>query len=438
MIELLGMGTTLVLLASVVLVLLVQNELAPQGGLTGKGKWMLAAGLGTGIAAFTFKLVAIALFVTLPKSAVSTILATAPDRGEARYWSEPGATASGYISPRTGYVWQALPERAPVPAENPMSVQKIALGERLFHDPALSRNGGIACSSCHEVRRGAGIDGLRTSSGIDRQTGPRNAPTVWNAAFQSVLFWDGRAASLEEQAKGPMTNPLEMGMPSHELVEQRVRQSASYRAAFAESFGSATPITIERIVEAIAAYERTLITPDTPYDRFVRGDSAALSTAQLRGMALFEEVGCVLCHAGPNFSTASNLEQNSPYRIFPALTTEYDRRYELTADSGKGAAGGKHGVWRVPSLRNVALTAPYFHNGSVDTLEEAVRVMASAQLGHPRDGDPENGRTVIWSQQERTLKSVVQEPLSEEEVADIVAFLNALSSERLVNLIAGN
>ncbi|HEX9803069.1 MAG TPA: cytochrome-c peroxidase [Gammaproteobacteria bacterium] len=103
---------------------------------------------------------------------------------------------------------------------------------------ALSRNGKIACSSCHEVRRGAGIDGLRTSSGIDEQTGPRNAPTVWNAAFQSVLFWDGPAASLEEQAKGPMTNPLEMGMPSHELVEQRVRQSASCRTAFAESFGS--------------------------------------------------------------------------------------------------------------------------------------------------------------------------------------------------------
>jgi cytochrome c peroxidase len=112
-----------------------------------------------------------------------------------RYWSETGATASGYVGPRSGYVWQALPERAPVSVENPMSVQKVALGERLFHDPALSRNGKIACSSCHEVRRGAGIDGLRTSSGIDEQTGPRKAPTVWNAAFLSVLFWDGRAAS---------------------------------------------------------------------------------------------------------------------------------------------------------------------------------------------------------------------------------------------------
>ena len=306
--------------------------------------------------------------------------------------------------------WQALPERAPVPAGNPMSPAKIALGEKLFHDKSLSRDGKVACASCHDAETGA--DGRPVSTGIGGRTGSRNAPTVRNAAFQARLFWDGRAGSLEEQAKGPLTNPVEMAMPDLAAVERRVAARPEYREAFARVFGGA--VAIDRIAAAIAAYERTLIDPDTPYDRYVRGDATALTEAQRRGMTLFENHGCRICHSGPNFSGASRFDTANPYRAFPALpmfAAPFVTRYRLTRDLGRAEPGARQGVWRVPSLRNVALTAPYFHNGAVETLEDAVRVMASAQLGRPVDRLDRNA-----------IKDV--------DVADIVAFLKALSRPR--------
>jgi cytochrome c peroxidase len=184
---------------------------------------------------------------------------------------------------------------------------------------------------------------------------------------------------------------------------------------------------------AIAAFERTLVTADAPYDRFVRGDASALDAQQLRGMALFETAGCVTCHSGPNFSSASVLAPErgaAGMRLFPARASPYTARYRFADDSGAAAPGGP-GVWRVPSLRNVALAAPYFHNGSVDDLTEAVRIMATVEAGRVISDSPRVEPVVSWSADSRRIMRYTPSTLSEADVADIVAFLKALTSERL-------
>jgi cytochrome c peroxidase len=331
------------------------------------------------------------------------------------------------------YVWQTLPDRAPAPAWNPTTPEKVALGERLFHDKALSIDRTLSCSSCHDVRKGAGEDHRAGSLGVGGQIGNRNAPTVWNSGFQAVLFWDGRAASLEDQAAGPPLNPKEMGMPSAEAVAQRVAEDASYSEPFARAFGVDQPITITKITAAIAAYERTLITTDTPYDRFVRGDRTALSAAQQRGMALFESVGCILCHSGPNFSGASLFDSPpAPHRLFPVFDSpKYMARYNLNKDAGANVPGSRQAVWRIPSLRNVALTAPYFHNGSVDNLPEAVRIMATVQRGKKIVSRTNGYEAAARTDRSDSVVRSNSGTLSERDVSDIVAFLQSLSSDRL-------
>ncbi|MEN6587847.1 MAG: cytochrome c peroxidase [Sulfuricella sp.] len=439
-----GIGATAIVLAVTTLILMVKHELGPFARLSGGGKLLLASALGMGILAFTFKMTAIATIAFLPQKVIAPMIARQmhadPARTEALHdvaIIRSGIVQGGsYSATHVGYIWQALPERAPAPADNPTTPEKVALGKRLFFDPALSRDGKLSCASCHDMQRGAGNDGRRTAQGVDGQIGGRNVPTIWNAAFQAALFWDGRAASLEEQASGPMLNPIEMGMPSAQAVEQRVRQDASYSEDFARVFGPGEPITMKRIVSAIAAYERTLITPDTPYDRFVRGDRHALSPAQQRGMALFQSTGCINCHYGPNFSAASLFDQQSPQstlRSFPNFDTPYRQRYQLTRDIGAAALGSEIGAWRVPSLRNVALTAPYFHNGSVDQLEEAVRIMASSQLRATLSNEPRPARAIVWQDEGKSLSVIDRPTLSDRDVTDIVAFLNALSSDELVS-----
>lgn len=427
LLSLLDVGIPALLIALAVLLLMVQQELGPFSGLKGGGKILLMSAFGMGVFAFGLKLTVATAVAKMPERTVAPLVAA-----NTKSVSASAALPSPVGPPPPGpghYVWQALPEKAPAPEDNPTTPDKVALGKRLFFDRGLSADGSVSCSSCHDLNRGAGADGRRTALGIRGQSGSRNAPTVWNAAFQSVLFWDGRAASLEEQAKGPLLNPVEMGMPSAVAVERRVVKNASYRDDFARVFGPGSTISLKRIAEAIAAYERTLITPDSPYDRFVRGDGKALDAAQLRGMALFQSFGCVACHRGPNFSDASLLDGQSPLRIFPAKATPFDSRYRLTADGGASGRAGR-GVWRVPSLRNVALTGPYFHNGSVDSLEEAVRIMANAQLGMTMG--PSSGRALYWSQQDKVLSQAEPRFISEGEVKDIVAFLNGLSSDALV------
>ena len=300
--------------------------------------------------------------------------------------------------------WETLPDKAPVPSNNPMTPEKIELGKKLYFDPRLSKTGQVSCNSCHNVL-GNGTDNKPVSEGINGLKGNRHAPTVWNAAFLPAQFWDGRAASLEEQAKGPMINPVEMGMESHELVVKKIASIEGYRKEFKKVYGDEKSINIDNVAKAIAAYERTLITPSSAYDRFLKGDKKALSASATRGMELVKTVGCIACHTGPHFNGPT---AGAPfYMKFPTIPgTEYEKKYELAQDLGRYNVTKNEAdknFWRVSSWRNVELTGPYFHNGKVQTLDEAVRVMAKTQLA--RD-------------------------LKDNEVSDIVAFLKSLTGKR--------
>lgn len=428
LIEFLTYGALLIGAGFLVIVGLVK-ELAPAQ----RRRWMLGVGLGTGVLAFTFKIALVMIF-----SAFSVPLLDILPKPESRQSGDRSVLASMNRFGANGllpfpYRWEALPHNAPTPADNPQSTAKIALGEALFFDKRLSYDRTLSCASCHELSASkGGADGLASSIGIYDQQGSRNAPTVINAAFQRVLFWDGRADSLEEQALGPLTNPIEMGMPDLASVEQRIRSLPKYKNWFADAFPLNPVINANNTAKAIAAYERTLITPDTAYDRFVRGDRNALSAKQQRGMALFVETGCPICHSGPNFSEASVFGVTDVYRAFPAIPrSAYETKYNLTDDLGLASnqPNAKRGIWRVPSLRNVSRTAPYFHNGSVDTLEEAVRIMATVQLGKTLSNREADDRLVQWSADGRYYTATRNMALSDEEVGEIVAFLEALAGD---------
>ncbi len=301
--------------------------------------------------------------------------------------------------------WQALPEKAPEPADNPTTPEKVELGKMLYFDTRLSSNGTVSCFSCHNVMEG-GDDHRTTSIGVHDQAGGRNAPTVWNAAFHSVQFWDGRASTLEDQAKGPPANPIEMGMNDLNAVSDRIEEIPGYKPYFDKAFGKGDNVNIDNIAKAIAAYERTLITPNSPYDRYVRGEKTAMNDQQIRGMQTFAETGCTACHSGANFNGPTLETGQGFYQKFPTFTdNDYVSKYGLINDAGRMAATGKEAdknMWRVPTLRNLAYTAPYMHTGSVKSLPEAVRVMSKTQLG---------------------------KELQPQQVEEIVAFLGALNGE---------
>ncbi len=278
----------------------------------------------------------------------------------------------------------ALPTKVPVPADNPMSKAKVELGKKLYFDPALSASGEFSCNSCHNLGTG-GVDNQKTSIGHRWQRGGRNAPTVLNAAFWSRQFWDGRAPQLEDQAKGPPLNPVEMASASEAAVVERLNH-AGYAPLFAEVFGK-DGLSYDNMAKAIAAFERTLITPNAPFDRFVRGEGD-ISAAAKRGMKKVAAIGCTACHSGPLFT-------NNDFVAF-----NYGKDEGLKQVTGK--AEDDH-VFRVQSWRNVALTAPYFHDGSAATLADAVRIMAKVQLDRE---------------------------LSDAEISDIVAFLETLTGEQ--------
>jgi cytochrome c peroxidase len=301
--------------------------------------------------------------------------------------------------------FKALPDKVPVPADNPMSPAKIELGKMLFFDPRLSMDGTVSCNSCHNVMFHGG-DGRPVGVGIHGQRGGRGSPTVWNSAFHTVQFWDGRAASLEDQALGPLVNSVEMGMTSHDLVIERIRQIPGYVQAFKKVFPKDNEPTILNGAKAIAAYERTLITPNSPFDKYMKGNKKAMNAQEIRGMKLVDEIGCTSCHNGVIFAGDGFAMGEGNYKPFPQVPgSKYDKMYDLTSDLGRYEVTKKEEDkhhWRVPTWRNVAITAPYFHNGKVKTLDEAVRVMAKTQL----DMD-----------------------LNDSQVSDIVAFLNALTGE---------
>jgi cytochrome c peroxidase len=305
------------------------------------------------------------------------------------------------------YDWQALPEEPPSPDHNPTTEAKVALGKKLFFDPRYSATGTVSCNTCHNIMEG-GDDGRPTSMGVHGRTGPRNAPTVWNSAFHSTQFWDGRAKNLEEQAKGPVQADVEMGVDELETALKRVASIPAYREMFKQAFNGDDPVSVDNAAKAVAAFERTLITPNSPYDRYVKGDKDALSEQQVRGMKTFAEVGCTSCHSGPAFNGPQMKmpEGTGFFQKFPQFTdNKYVEKYDLMADKGRARGTGKEAhmhMYKVPTLRNVAETAPYMHNGQVPTLAEAVRVMGKTQLN---------------------------KALSEQQVADIVAFLEGLSGE---------
>lgn len=304
-----------------------------------------------------------------------------------------------------GILWAQMPSHVPVPKDNPQTPAKIELGKQLYFDPRISVTGAVSCNSCHNVMSN-GTDNRPVSVGAHGKLGDRNAPTVFNAAFRSVQFWDGRAPSLEEQAKGPQTNPVEMGMPDGKTIAKRIEAIPGYRQQFAKVFGGSHPVTFEHIVQAIASFERTLITPGSPYDRYMEGDKTALGPEAQRGLKLMDSVGCTSCHGGPMFNGPSQTMGTGFYMKFPLNTDNaYVKKYDLVEDPGRFEATkkdtDKH-MFVVQSLRNVEVTAPYFHNGSVKSLDEAVRVMAKTQL---------------------------DKTLTDGQVQDIVAFLDSLTGE---------
>lgn len=283
---------------------------------------------------------------------------------------------------------------ARMPGSEKDTPQKIELGRKLFFDPLLSDNQTMSCNSCHKVDQGlGGVDNLPTSPGTAGKRGDRNSPTVLNAGFHIAQFWDGRAATLEDQAKGPILNPIEMGMPDEKVVLQRLQEHAEYPDLFKKTFPSANPsITYDHVAQAIAAFERTLITRDR-FDDFLKGEDQALSTAELKGLDLFLDKGCVACHNGPVLGGNS-------FQKFGLI-----HPYENTADLGRYLVTRNEDDkyrFKVPSLRNIALTGPYFHDGSARSLMAVVNKMAHTQL---------------------------DKKLTAEEARSLVAFLNSLTDK---------
>jgi cytochrome c peroxidase len=269
--------------------------------------------------------------------------------------------------------------------DNPAPPARIALGRMLYYETRLSSDSTVSCNSCHLLNE-YGVDHRPVSLGVKGQLGSRNAPTVFNAAGHLAQFWDGRAPTVEEQAKGPILNPVEMGMPSGDAVTERLKALPGYRAAFAAAFpGEADPVTYYNVGQAIGAFERGLVTPSR-WDAFLAGDTGALTLAGKRGLETFVALGCSACHRGTyvggEMFQKAGLVEPWPEQGDPG-------RYAVTHRRGDRL------VFKVPSLRNVERTAPYFHNGQVATLEEAVRRMARYQLGRELR-DAEVTSVVTW------------------------------------------
>lgn len=272
----------------------------------------------------------------------------------------------------------------PVPKPVALDAAKVALGKSLFLDVRLSADDTVSCASCHDLK-GGGVDNQQHSVGVNGGVGGINAPTVFNSGFNFVQFWDGRAPTLEAQIEGPVNHPLEMAS-NWAQVMGKLRQDGAYRARFAELY--ADGITPSNIKQAIATFERSLAITDAPFDLYLQGNQTALSAEARHGWLLFQSYGCVSCHQG------SNLGGNFYERL--GLMADYfgDRGHPTEADNGRYNVthdeADRH-YFRVPSLRNVAFTYPYFHDGSAATLHDAVRTMAKYQLGRPMpDADVES------------------------------------------------
>jgi cytochrome c peroxidase len=302
-------------------------------------------------------------------AAVASIALVAGYTGVTRAAAEAQGDPAGLLA-EAREIFERLPEKMPG-SENDTRA-RIELGEKLYNETAISINRTESCNTCHRLdeKRG-GVDNLVTSEGAEGEFGDRNSPTTLNAGFHIAQFWDGREPDLEAQAKGPVLNPIEMGMPNEELVLTRLRE-AGYQASFQEAFpGFEDPLNYDNFAKAVAAFERTLITRDR-FDDFLGGQQNALTAAEQAGLAEFVEVGCIDCHSGALLGGDSfeKMGQAHPY-----ANTKDLGRFNVTKDEDD-----KY-VFKTPSLRNIALTYPYFHDGKAATLNDAVGQMAWLQLG---------------------------------------------------------
>jgi len=272
-------------------------------------------------------------------------------------------------------LFRPIPNKAPVLKGNPSTLDKIILGKMLYFDPRLSASYLISCNTCHNIGLG-GMDLEETSIGHGWQRGPRNAPTVLNSVFNVAQFWDGRAKDLKEQAKGPVQAGVEMNNKPERVVET-LKSIPEYVALFRKAFPRENdPLTFDNVAKAIEVFEATLLTPDAPFDRYLKGNQKALSKQELEGLKLFMGKGCSTCHNGINVGGAGYF----PFGVLQAPDAEIrppeDRgRFKVTNTSSDQY------VFKAPSLRNIALTPPYFHSGKVWKLRDAVELMGSAQLG---------------------------------------------------------
>ena len=312
-------------------------------------------------------------------------------------WTAMAVLLAATASPGLLLAQRGMQFGVQVPADNPITPEKTALGKQLYFDGRLSKDGSVSCNSCHDLAA-AGADNKAVSVGVGGAQGTRNSPTVWNSSFHSAQFWDGRAPSLEEQAKGPLVNPVEMAMPSLDAVVARVKAIPGYVSQFDRVFGK-NSVTIDNIAKAIATYERTLVSGNSKFDSFRFVDKGAITQAEFEGFQVFrQQAGCTQCHMGPDFAGPPPLARGQGfYQKFPRFPDNaLVAKYKLLDDGGRYNAtkleADRH-VYRVPTLRNVAMTAPYFHNGQVPTLDEAVRLCAKG--GSNFDLSPGQARSLV-------------------------------------------
>ncbi len=336
-----------------------------------------------------------------------------------------------------------LPE-VPVPGDNPMSEAKVELGERLFRDERFSSTGDVACATCHATEKAFTDSPLRTSEGIRKLTGTRNAPTVLNAAFNKTQFWDGRSPSLEDQAQHPFVNPVEMGLANHDPILEVIRSDRDYRRAFRRVFGvKADAVTMDHVTKAIAAFERTVVSGDSPFDRYYfGGEEEAMSESAKRGFAVFLGQGrCVSCHTieqdhalftdhkfhnigigingvegkVPDFVGAFLRARREGVDVDVTVLTDPDVSHlgRFAIDDEIDSIGG----FKTPTLRNIALTAPYMHDGSLKTLKEV--------MIHYNNGGTLDETVVPNAFLSGGIKPL---NLTDQQIDDLVAFMEALTS----------
>jgi cytochrome c peroxidase len=315
--------------------------------------------------------------ITLIASAIFLVLFGCMEAGRQKEEKKILTEADKLLIESANRYFAQLPE--PADPNTPIA----RLGKKLYFEEAVSANGKLSCNSCHPIDN-YGVDNLPVSPGFDGTLGTRNSPTTFNAWFHATQFWDGRSPDLIDQAKGPPLNPIEMGLSEPTDVENILANLPEYPEMFAAAFSEeANPITFDNFARALAAFQETLATP-AAFDAFLEGAANALTEVQKEGLSLFIETGCIVCHTGPG------LGGNNMFR-FGLVHGPY---YEFTGSTGRdlgvaevtGSEADKY-VFKTPALRNIEMTAPYFHDGSVESLAEATRIMAYTQLGRELDDE---------------------------------------------------